>query len=153
MIAFDLQTFQQDREGGNVTGVIFLELNGGAFPERGWTDFPVIILGWLSDALLQLEVPTRREVQWLFMDGPHLVTLTKAEGSVLGRGYDLSQVHSSLLEAAQRVVTHCDQHRMFSNDLEALRDNLQRLKAVQRTGTSRSSSTEILLSVAAVSRR
>ncbi len=66
MIALDLQTFDQSRQSGNVTGVIFLESQGRAFPERGWSDFPVIILGWWIDAWLQLEVPTRREVQWPF---------------------------------------------------------------------------------------
>ena len=156
MITLDLQTFQQHREGGNVTGVIFLELHDGAFPGRGWSDFPVIILGWWADALLQLEAPTRREVQWLFMDGPHYVTLTKTAGTVSASAFELPQVHRSLLEAAQHVVTHCDQYRMFSRDLETLRDNLHRLKAnqtVQRTGASRSAHTEIRLSVAAGSRR
>jgi hypothetical protein len=48
MIVLDLQTFEQSREGGNVTGVIFLELQDGAFPGKGWSDFPVIILGWAA---------------------------------------------------------------------------------------------------------
>lgn len=136
MIALDLQTFQQAREGGNMTGVIFLELPDGAFPGTGWSDFPVIILGWWANALVQLEVPTRREVQWRFMDGPHSVTLTK-EGVAASTGaFELFQVHSSLLEAAERVVAHCDQNRMFSRDLETLRENLQRLKANQITGAN-----------------
>jgi len=136
MIALDLQTFQQSREGANVTGVIFLELHDGAFPGRGWSDFPVIILGWWADALAQLEVPARREVQWRFMDGPHGVTLIKGGVAASPGAFELSQVHSSLLEAAERVVAHCDQQRMFSRDLETLRDNLQRLKANQITGAN-----------------
>src|SRR5713101_7412311 len=66
MIALDTQSFQLSRQSGNVTGVIFLEVEGSAFPERGWSDFPVIILGRWTDAWLQLEMPTRREVQWRF---------------------------------------------------------------------------------------
>jgi hypothetical protein len=139
MIALDLQTFQQSREGGNVTGVIFLELHDGAFPGRGWSDFPVIILGWWADAWLQLEVPTRREVQWRFMDGPHGVTLTRVAGAASTGAFELPQVHSSLLEAAERVVAHCDQYRMLSRDLDLMRDNVERLRAnqtVQRTGVT-----------------
>jgi len=52
-----------------------------------------------------------------------------------------SQVHSSLLEAADRVVAYCEQHGLLSRDLDSLRDSVARLKAnqpVQRTGASRS---------------
>ena len=156
MISIDLQTFRQSREGGNVTGVIFLELRDGAFPSRGWSDFPVIILGWWADALLELEVPTRREVQWLFMDGPQSVTVIKVAGAASTDAFEFPQVHSSLLDVAERVVAHCDQHRMFSRDLETLRENTRRLKAnqtVQRTGASRSAHIEFRSSVAAASRR
>jgi len=156
MIALDLQTFQQSREGGNVTGVIFLELYDGAFPGRGWSDFPVIILGWWADALLQLEVPKRRAVQWQFMDGPHGVTLSKVAGGASTDAFEFRLVHSALLQAVERVIVHCDGQKMFSRDLETLRDNLQRLKAnqtVQRAGTSRSTHFEIRPSVAAGSRR
>ncbi len=156
MITVDLQTFHQSREGGNVTGVIFLELQDGAFPASGWSDFPVIILGWWADALLQLEVPERREVQWLFMDGPHSVILTKTVGDISAGAFELSQVHGSLREAAQRVVTYCDQRRFLSKDLDSLRDSVARIKAnqaVQRTGASRSAHIEIRPSVAADSRR
>lgn len=156
MIALDLQTFQQGREGGNVTGVIFLELHDGAFPERGWSDFPVIILGWWADALLQLEVPTRREVQWRFMDGPYGVILTKTAAAASTGAFGLLQVHSSLLQAVERAVAHCDQRRLLSRDLDVLRDNVARLKAnqaVQRTRVSRFAQVEIRPSVAAGSRR
>ena len=152
MIALDLQTFQQSREGGNVTGVIFLQLGDGAFPASGWSDFTVIILGWWAHALFQLEVPTRREVQWRFMDGPHGVTLTKVTGAASTDLFEFSLVHSALFEAAENIVVHCDGHGMFSRDLETLRDNLQRLKAnqvAQRTGASRSAHVEIRPSVTA----
>ena len=129
MIALDLQTFRQSREGDNVTGVIFLELHDGAFPAKGWSDFPVIILGWWIDAWLQLEVPARREVQWRFMDGPHVVTLAKVTGDASTGTFEFSQVRSSLLPAAEFVVAHCDEHKLFSRDLETLRENVQRLKA------------------------
>ena len=129
MIVLDLHTFRQSRERGNVTGVIFLELHGGAFPAKDWSDFPVIILGWWIDAWLQLEVPTRREVQWRFMDGPHVATLTKVTRDASTGAFEFPQVRSSLLLAAERVVAHCDEHKMFSRDLETLRENVQRLKA------------------------
>jgi len=53
MIALDLATFRQSSQSGNVTGVIYVELESSAFPAREWSDFPVIILGWWTEALLQ----------------------------------------------------------------------------------------------------
>ena len=129
MITLDLQTFRQGREDGNVTGVIYIELASGAFPERGWSDFPVIVLGWWAEALCQLEVPTRREVLWRFMDGPHRLTLTKVDGDISSDALALAELQSSLLGAAERVVIYCEEHKMFSKDLETLRMNVGRLKA------------------------
>ena len=156
MIALDLQTFRQSRENGNVTGVIYVELVSGAFPETGWSDFPVIILGWWAEALLELERPMGRAVLWRFMDGPHSLTLRKVTGDLPDGALTFGRVESRLVEAAQRVVAYCEQHKMLSGDLEALRQNVERLKAnqaVQRTGASRSAHIEIRPSVAAGSHR
>lgn len=152
MIVLDLQTFRQTRENGNVTGVIYVETASGAFPEAGWSDFPVIILGWWAEALLHLEAPTRREVFWRFMDGSHSLTLAKIEGSNPGETLPLAKVADLLIEAAERVIAHCDHHKMFGQDLEILRTKVRQLKAnqtVQRRGASRSAQIEIRPSVAA----
>ena len=157
MIALDLQTFQQSHgSDGNVTGVIYVELESGAFPGTGWSDFPVIILNWWAEALLELGIRTRREVLWRFMDGPYCLTLTKVTGTVPRGALTLGQIESSLAQAAQRTVEYCEQQQLFCGDLAALRENVQRLKAnqaVQRTGASRSAHIEIRPSVAAGSRR
>ncbi|MEL6328097.1 MAG: hypothetical protein AAFR38_00415 [Planctomycetota bacterium] len=50
------------------TGNIWVELNGDGFPERGWADFPIVVLGWWSEALIS-QRPNQR-IQWRFMDGP-----------------------------------------------------------------------------------
>jgi hypothetical protein len=156
MIVVDLQTFSQSSPNGNVTGVIFLELQEGEFPERGWSDFPVIILGWWTDELLQLAMPKRRQVHWRFMDGPFCVTLRKVERGHSSDSVSYDQLSSSLLDAAKRVISHCERHQIFSRDLETLRSNAQQLKAnqsVQRTGASRSAQIKIRTSSAAGSRR
>src|SRR5262245_23576462 len=131
MIRLDLRTFRQSRKAGNVTGVIFLELQHGPFPEAGWSDFPVIILSWWIEAWLQLETSAkRREVQWRFMDGPYSATLT-VTGAQSPEAFAFSDVKSSLLEAGEHVIAHCEQQDMLSRDLEPLRTNVQRLKTSQ----------------------
>lgn len=132
MIMLDLQTFRQTPKTGNVTGVIFLEWRGASFPEQGWLDFPVILLGWWMDAWLQLEVPTRREVQWVFMEGPYAARLTKVASPASDAALRSSQVFTSLLEAGERVIAHCDEHKMITRDLEVLRENVNRFKAKPR---------------------
>jgi len=152
MIALDIQTFHQSRESSNVTGVIYVELESGAFPETGWSDFPVIILGWWAEALLQFGSSARREALWRFMDGPHSLTLTKAPSDFSGSPVAITQVNRSLLESAERVASYCEEHKMFSKDLETLKVNILRLKAkqaVQRTGANQSAHIEIRPSVAA----
>jgi len=151
MITLDLKTFQQSREGGNVTGVIYVDLESGAFPGTGWSDFPVIILSWWSDALFQLETRTRREVVWQFMDGPQSLTLTKLTGTSPGGALTFEQLENDLLDAAKRVVAHCERHKLLSNDLDTLRMNVGRLGLrmnVERKGNSGLSQIEIRPSVA-----
>jgi hypothetical protein len=131
VISLDLQTFRQSRKTGNVTGVIFLELQHGPFPEAGWSDFPVIILGWWIEAWLQLETSAkRREVQWRFMDGPYYATLTATDAQSPD-AFAFCDVKGSLLQAGEHVIAHCEHHGMLSRDLEPLRANVQRLNKNQ----------------------
>jgi hypothetical protein len=67
---------------GSVTGVLFTQLGSQAFPEVGWNDFPVVMLGWwLRD--LQLGLGSKGTlVRCDFMDGPfsmEFTTLPKEE--------------------------------------------------------------------------
>src|SRR5678815_3960761 len=109
MIAVDLPTFEQSEFSGNVTGVIFLELPSGRFPDELWFDFPVIVLTWWADAWLQFLTPERRRGQWQFMEGPYTATLNKSASG----GFELAQTHSSLLSAAEKVIAHCEQQEFI----------------------------------------
>lgn len=150
MLTLELKTFHQSREGANVTGVIYVELESGAFPAKGWSDFPVILLSWWTEALLQLEVPARREVQWRFMGGMHNLTLTKAEKAPAHGAVELARVKSSLCEAAESVVSYCEEHKLVTKDWETLRANLERLRSktpAPRKGTGRATHIEIRPSI------
>ena len=144
MITLDLQTFQQCRQGGSITGVIYIELETEAYPETGWSDFPVIILSGWAEALM--EMPARREVLWRFMDGPHRLTLTRVAGGGSPGALTYELLETRLLEAMQRVVAYCDSRAMAAPDLEVLRANLLRLQANQTVqGTTASRSAPILM--------
>ncbi len=54
---------------GSITGTLFVEVGGQAFPESGWSDFPVVVLGWWLRAVLALQ-KTNAPASCMFMDGP-----------------------------------------------------------------------------------
>ena len=61
---------------GAVTGPIHFAVGDGCFPEEGWSDFPVAILGWWLEAIGRLEKGVSRTEDLDFMDGPCLVRVT-----------------------------------------------------------------------------
>ncbi len=63
---------------GAVTGPIYLRLPNACFPEEGWDDFPVVLLGWWAQALARLASGGGGAEKLQFMDGPYFVTLDRA---------------------------------------------------------------------------
>ena len=129
LIKLDLQSFRQRQTNGTVTGVIFIELDGEAIPDAGWSDFPVIVLGWWVDAFLQLSEPKRRQVRWLFMDGPFELMLTKVPTIGPSSGVKCGEIATWLLTAADQVINFCEAEKMLSRDLDDLRLSVQHLKS------------------------
>jgi hypothetical protein len=54
---------------------VWVVLDGVAFPEAGWTDFPMVILPWWTDAAIKLLRGAAGPVEMRFMDGPYWVEL------------------------------------------------------------------------------
>lgn len=67
----------------NFTGAIALQFGSAYFPERGWNDFPIIILRWWLKELLRLwhgELKNRQSVECLFMDGDFYFDVSACDG-------------------------------------------------------------------------
>lgn len=67
----------------SITGVITLQTSDAYFPERGWNDFPVIILRWWLKELLRLwhgELKNGESVECLFMDGDFYFDVSARDG-------------------------------------------------------------------------
>jgi hypothetical protein len=132
LIVLDLPTFRQKRPRGIVTGGICFRFEGGVFPEAGWSDFPVAVLVDWTDAWMQLvQVASRRDVTWRFMDGPHSLTVSRIDRTVSSGAFEFSRVHESLLEAAGEVLTYCDANQLGCRDLEVLREQTQRMGMIR----------------------
>lgn len=61
---------------GSVVAPLWLEVGDVAFPEAGWFDFPVPVLGWWIQALRSMVASTSDEALLRFMDGPFEVRVT-----------------------------------------------------------------------------
>ena len=82
---------------GSVFGEINVQLGEFHFPEEGWTDFMLIILGWWIDAALMIRGGESRVEDFLFMDGPFMIS---------GRLRD-SQIYLEFIENRKsRTVKH-----------------------------------------------
>jgi hypothetical protein len=111
------------------------------FPDREWTDFTVIILGWWLIQLRNLTDGSQLDVALRFMDGPYEIILTRLDasfwialplsrvrgavehGRFLVRG---SQVISSICDAARTILTKCRSSGIWDKDCQALEEILQK---------------------------
>jgi hypothetical protein len=67
-VTLDPATLSRSRR-GSITGVLFVVSDGTVFPEQGWSDFPVVVLGWWARAVCEV-MDGAREGVCQFMDGP-----------------------------------------------------------------------------------
>lgn len=57
--------------GGNVTGEIYFTSDAEYYPEKGWNDFPIIVLAWWINSFLQFKKRRASTLEFDFMDGPY----------------------------------------------------------------------------------
>lgn len=108
----DLSKFESTRQ---TTGVIYFELDGNAFPDRTWSDFPCVILSWW---LSELRSIADHRFVLSFMDGPFRLvgSLSGSDATCVlesGRGVDavwrvsFDQLFNQVLSTAKNVVDFC----------------------------------------------
>lgn len=124
---------QKYEKGQNVTGPIWIELAGQAFPSSHWDDFPVIILGWWLQELHNLSTGTVNRVECHYMDGPYHFEITSSkslwmvkclrreEVLVETKIENIQDFIRSFVESAKAVLNLCDDRGWRSADLEQLR--------------------------------
>jgi hypothetical protein len=120
---------------GSITGPLSVEIDGDPFPEPGWNDFPVVVLGWWLRAVLALK-RTGVGTSCTFMDGPfefelkqlqprawELLLLERrvADVQVVRSGrVDPEQVLLSIHAAADSVLQGCRARNWSSPDIDEL---------------------------------
>ena len=137
-VIVDPATFRLDQ--GVVTGGLWLAVDGQAFPEADWNDFPLVVLGWWAEAVADLlnGGPSR---ELLFMDGPYLAATAATDSGRCAirflRGDEVKAATSDLdmallaqqVEIAGREVERfCRSQDHNDRDVVVLGANLERLR-------------------------
>lgn len=130
-------------EMGSVTGPVFLRGPTEDFPETGWSDFPVVILGWWIEGLTEVVAGRELSFQGMFMDGPFafVVQCEAGDSARIAWGktgeeasigiVDVEALLGSAIAAGRSVAAACRAQRWTSRDL----DNLER--AIAKYGLTR----------------
>jgi hypothetical protein len=147
-VAVEPETLERSAH-GSITGRIWLRdgspENQADFPEVGWSDFPVALLGaWTADLQrLARAVPSADALaRCHFMDGPYSFTVGVEPGGAWriscwedrreGRSEqgpqwitDQASFLGSLIRSGRSTLAHCDSRGWWNNDTEALRRRME----------------------------
>jgi hypothetical protein len=122
---------------GSITGQVFLRGPSGSFPEEGWSDFPVVILGWWINGLRRLGQRKRASYQGLFMDGPYAFVVQCGFGEAdeilwgeIGSEapvgiVDVALLLASAVAAAKSVTIACRAKGWNTPDVESLESAIE----------------------------
>jgi hypothetical protein len=126
---------------GTLSGIIYLELQSEhgvlQYPEKNWSDIPVVLLSNWMPALRDLESGSDPRVKCRFMDGPFHFTVSRQPNHVWeiqcgGRPGSWTVVASEFLEGIERssrkVLAECDQRDLRGADLEVLRTAVEEIR-------------------------
>lgn len=120
-----------------LTGQIWMQLGDEAFPEAGWNDLALVIVGWWCQAVSGLPAKTGSECDLRFMDGAFLVAVTRetdgrlcltarAAGRVVTSvgGCTEELLRQQLVAAGEVVLQYCEQHSLINDDVRTLQREL-----------------------------
>lgn len=138
-VTIDPATLSRSRRGG-ITGVLFVVANGTAFPEKGWNDFPVVVLGWWAQAVRGV-LDGAREGVCQFMDGPFSFSVQPSSAGawairLLGKQGEATattkaapeEVADAVVRAADAVLAACAAKAWTSRDIDELRSSVADLR-------------------------
>jgi hypothetical protein len=129
---------------GSITAPIFLRFEGGAYPDEGWSDFPVVILGWWLEGIAAFQNDGSQTFTGRFMDGPYEFTVRRltaqmAEVSLRSREgpsrpIEISSLLQSVAAAGASVAHACRRNGWRSSDVDALELAVARVATLNLVG-------------------
>jgi hypothetical protein len=135
LIAVDPNSLERSKNGA-ITGVIYFNFDHYKFPEIGWNDFVVVILGWWLEAIKRFTRRMTETEDLRFMDGQLRVRITNNDEETCmieciddGRGsvveYSTIILIEDLLSAAihvgNSILGICEANTWDSDDINILK--------------------------------
>lgn len=126
----------------SITGVVFFDFGIYRFPEKGWNDVIVVVLGWWLSSLENIVVGRSDRGEFRFMDGPLYIRINKLKNGscrveCLDKGvdesieysgcYQFEEVLESVLDAAKSTSYDCSQLGWNSDDVDKLNSLIAKL--------------------------
>lgn len=140
VVEVDTSTLKKRADHDSITGMVFIRGESACFPEKCWTDFPVVILNWWLDPVYRVREGKTRLWRCTFMDGPCVALLEQRDGDT----WRLTGIHNekavfivalscdaficSLLDSACAVLAACKQHGWQTRDIDNLASTIRMLK-------------------------
>jgi hypothetical protein len=127
---------------GSITCNFCVRVNGFVFPDRGWSDFVVVVLSGWFEAGTRL-TRGQRTAELVFMDGPFVINVTSSGVGVCSIEFLRRETKQTLLKTATvetlqmvheidrvaaQVIERCEQHNFRSNALDELRNLISTTK-------------------------
>lgn len=117
---------------GHVTGPLFVDINGYAFPHSTWDDFVVIVMGWWLSAVLPDAHRYAANVRLQFMDGSYHIEICDSTSEHVLKcfsndrlvrtetRFSMNSLRDSCLESARLLVRHCQSRNWSDGDIDHL---------------------------------
>lgn len=119
---------------GQVSGIVYVEIDGIPFPERQWSDSIIVVLASWLEALNNLATGISPRTSLRFMDGPfridvqgggdcvHVSAVDGRRGETLVNetDEDLAAMRTATRMAAAQVLQGCSQKTWWSPDIDRL---------------------------------
>lgn len=130
-----------DRTSRSFTGPLAVRFGSTWFPEKSWTDFPIVVIGWWLDACESLK--SGNDAVFHFMDGPFQFNARQvgngriALESVERHGDDSSRIAQTtvpaslviqtIVSAAREILAACKRKKWSDSDILQLQAMLERI--------------------------
>lgn len=123
---------------GSITGIIYFDFGDKKFPELGWYDFVVVILGWWLEGVKKILKNFSENEELDFMDGPLHLNLIKRSDEIYllecihsrkneerlehSQTVDINNLLSTILRGSKDVLKICKEKNWSSNDIDILKE-------------------------------
>lgn len=130
-------------ERGNVLGEVFFNIDGKLFPEKGWSDYIVVIITWWIEEISRMgKANNIKDFKLNFMDGPLYVKGSFINEYKIQLGFmrekidedeifftsicNFNQLKNSINQEANVLIQEVDKRGWISEDINKLKSTISK---------------------------